>query len=725
VANHTSPTFDEPDHLAIGYNYLPGFLPKDGPPADPRAFYNNMNLRLSHLWAALPLLPLHPHFPTPEEQAAGGASGINYGRLFVFKSGASPEAILGRSRAMIVLLGVALGVALFLWSRRLHGDAAGLVTLAFCCLSPMVIANSAIATTDIATTLLFTLALLTLWRLLHRVSVLNLLLAGLAVGALASTKISGLLITPVAGLLLLIRLLGQRPLETKLPLNAPASRPFSWGVALRCVGALLGAALLAWAVVWGVYGFHYQAMGTPIPDANWALPDTVKAGLGGKLVALFREWRLLPEAYLFDLKMFAAQGSIRRAFLFSEYSVDGWWYFFPVAWLVKNPLPFMLGLVGALAAAWRLRRARAAEGGVDWYGLAPLLALGAVYGAATLTSKLNIGARHLLPLYPLLLVFAGLLARLALPGRRTRATLLSVLLGWSAFEVWAVHPHYLAYFNELAGGPANGHKILVDSSYEWGEDLPFVQQWLARRAAGPDAQKPVYFSYFGCADLAHYGIRPMGGPDGNVVLLPQYFEARPLWPPNALGAGTYVISATMLKSLYNGYYVGPWRPSYEAEYEQLYKEMKTFEDALKEQARLSSLFLQTGTQYWDQVVKIQATDAGKAAISAIAQRHGGFENVQALMRDPAKLNELLFQEGHYYWAVRIRSYDYLRFSRLCAHLRQREPDSRISYGMLVYELGEEELVNALDPNLKPTELNTAKPVKGTEKLTQDQIDFLK
>jgi hypothetical protein len=108
-------------------------------------------------------------------------------------------------------------------------------------------------------------------------------------------------------------------------------------------------------------------------------------------------------------------------------------------------------------------------------------------------------------------------------------------LVWSAI---AIHPHYLSYFNALAGGPANGYRVLVDSNLDWGQDLLRLQAWMAEHEVAQ-----LKLSWFGTADPAYYGVayEPLPG-------LPRHFD---LWwrvPFNTAAPepGIYAISATNL-----------------------------------------------------------------------------------------------------------------------------------------------------------------------------------
>jgi hypothetical protein len=182
----------------------------------------------------------------------------------------------------------------------------------------------------------------------------------------------------------------------------------------------------------------------------------------------------------------------RSAFLLGRHSTEGWWWYFPAAMLVKTPLP-LLGL--AALGVWSLR----AQPRREW---AWLLLPPALYLAAALTSKTQIGYRHVLPLYPFLAVLGGLgAAFLWNAGAKGRGAA-SLAALWLAVSVGRGHPHHLAYFNELAGGRAGGAAWLADSNLDWGQDLPGLAAEL--RARG---NPPVLLGYFGSDDPAARGLR--------------------------------------------------------------------------------------------------------------------------------------------------------------------------------------------------------------------------
>ena len=131
-----------------------------------------------------------------------------------------------------------------------------------------------------------------------------------------------------------------------------------------------------------------------------------------------------------------------RGILFGEVKDGGWWYYFPVALFFKTPIPFLI-----LALAGLRKRLE-------------LALLAAAILAIAMTSHINIGVRHVLPIYAPL----AILAAVAFRRRWLQIALVAWLVVGSAFA----HPDYLAWFNAFAG--KEPHRILNDSNLDWGQD---------------------------------------------------------------------------------------------------------------------------------------------------------------------------------------------------------------------------------------------------------------
>jgi hypothetical protein len=263
-----------------------------------------------------------------------------------------------------------------------------------------------------------------------------------------------------------------------------------------------------------------------------------------------------------------------------------------------------------------------------------------VYWIFSLTTHLNIGHRHILPTYPVLFICLGLLghaAATALPVRRGAGIALTVvtlvLFGWFMRESWVIRPHYLAYFNPLAGGPENGYKHLVDSSLDWGQDLPGLKTWVdAHRRPG----EPFYLSYFGTSLPDYYHL--------DAIMLPTINEFRKARPWYWIEPGLYAVSATMLQQVYLPRR-GPWTPEDEKEYQDL-----------------------------------RGLDPQFRALKAAPNGHP--ELMQAVRPEQ--------------WTRSWNLFEQLRFARLCHYLRARRPDAMIGYSILVFRLSQAEIDAALN-----------------------------
>lgn len=686
-----SATFDEVVRLTSGVSYwVTGDYRLD--PAEPP---------LAQMWAALPVLAGEYTFPDLDQPAWWISDAESIGRQFFFALDNDTDAILFRARVMIVLLSVACGALVFLWSRRLFGLWGGLMSAGLYAMSPNMLAHARLVTTETATCLFFVAALGALWWVLCEVRPLSVLACGLAMAGLFLSKMSAPLIIPVGVVMVAARLVFTVPLRLR------AGR---WSTAVRNrfarVGVLIAPAvvvtLIAMGGLWAAHRFRFEGMveavdgrdrycpPSPIsPDeSSWdfVLED---AGLVGDLVERFRWRRLLPESYLYGVAFQFKALDMGYGFLCGERRVTGWWWFFPYCLAVKTPLA-LFGLL-ALAGVGAIVRGRQAglavtdessarqprtdgpgagggpteepgEGGVRADSHANgadshpsiahahaepagcrtdpmhdhdrmirtlgLIAIGtflAVYWVLAIRSTVNIGHRHILPTYPFLFILAGGAVAWWRSWRPMRWVVLALTVAFAAASLW-IWPDYLAYFNRLAGGPSRGYRHLVDSSLDWGQDLPALRRHLKGVPTGPDARPPVpdpiYLSYFGTDSPDRFDIDAAMLTSHMPWKMPRLVTLRP---------GTYCISATMLQVMY----VLPtnrWTETFESIYQLLRPEM-------------TAALAGTGKQ-----------DLPPSEVSA---------------------------------------FRLMRFGRLCARLRLREPDELVGYSILVYELDDDALRQAL------------------------------
>jgi hypothetical protein len=623
--------FDEPVHQAAGYSYwrLNDFRlhPENG----------NLPQRL----AALPLLRSSPRFPDLDQQAWHDSDIWEIGRQFYFGLDNDTEGMVHGGRMTMALVSCALGLVVFAWSSRLFGFRSGCLTLALFAFSPTALAHGPLMTSDVTAALCFLAAVSVLWLQLQRVSIATMTLGGLAFGALFLAKMSALLVLPMSALLLAIRVVSNRPWI--LPWRTSVTPP-GW-VGRLGIGSLVIVSnlLITWLLVWAAFGFRFEVRATTREhEALYFSDEWEQVRQGGGLTAasldFLHDHRLLPEAYIYGVGVTVAKSQKRRSFMDGRWSEVGWPSFFPYAFAIKTSLGEIAVVVLAASAGvrwwWRRRRTAAAAPAIVSfaYATAPLLVLFVVYWAIAIPSRLNIGHRHLFPTYPVLWILAGGAALWA--GHRWRGRLVliatAVLLLVESLFVW---PDYLAYFNVFAGGPSHGYHRLVDSSLDWGQDLPGLARWLD--AHQRDERSPVYFSYFGSSLPTHYGIRAR--------MLPSYLSVGETEEPRDLEPGLYCISATMLQSVYLDC-PGSWSRAYEQRYQ----------------------------------VASDRVNAWRSSEGKVAARQA-----------------LLDRIGEEHWLAEFAAFEHLRFGRLAAHLRQREPDAVIGHSILIFRLDADELRSAL------------------------------
>ena len=668
-----SNTFDEIAHLTAGYSYWTyndyRLQPENG----------NWSQRAGGLAAAVG----GARFPERDNPAWRGSDVYAVGDRFFFKSGNDLEGMLFRARATIALLAVLTGALVFAWSWRLNGAAGAWTSLLLFASCPTMLAHGAMVTSDMAAALSFAAFALSWWSVLHRITPGRLLLSAVSAAAVVLSKFSGPVLVPIALLLATVRIVRGRPTLIAVPgwkreISSHAHH------LLALAGLIFLHIIVGALLIWASYGFRYSAFAQADGDTrllvDWQMltsgQDGAPPGVSASVINWARDQRVLPEAYLYGMAHSLKFAQARRAFMNGEYSLTGWYSFFPYAFAVKTTLPLLVLLCIAAWLAWRSGGGGGQPRRAQWksaaYDRAPLLALIAIYAAIAVATNLNIGHRHLLPIYPPLFILAGaagtlFTSRHALPAAtpktvkrqknrkreqtgasvpsplaarrafRPAGVVIALLLGWQLVGSALAYPHYLAFFNELAGGSDQGYRRLVDSSLDWGQDLPGLKRWLDDNGLQRSGHPPVYLSYFGSADPAHYGI--------DAVTLLGYFDRRPTAMPSALSAGWYCVSATMLQGVYLDP-MGDWGPTSEGRYQELRAPAEAFLAALRagDEKQLAGMSSQTGERFW---------------LDAVAR------------------------------------YDRLRTARLLAYLRQRKPVASAGHSILIYKLTDAEVSDAV------------------------------
>lgn len=512
-------TFDEVAHLPAGYSYLALRDFRMSPSHPP----------LAKLVAALPLLAMQPALDREDAAWRKGSEWL-FGQQFLFTWNA-PDRLIFWGRLPLLLLATLFGLVVMAAGRQLYGPLAGLLALTLYGFTPEFLAHGPLVATDFMVTAALFAAIFCFYRALLIPSLSRLLLLAAAAGVCVTAKFSGVLIGPMLLLLGAVYLVCPvgTPLTTDL-VSGPrclASRRERFQRLLLLAGVVTLGCLL---VIWLSYGLRYSIAPDPSVSRRIAWESVGTEGFPARMIMVMRALHLLPESYLFGLLGCLKSIEGRNAFLLGASSTSGWWYYYPVTFALKTPVPLLLLMV---LAALRCDRRMI-------FPTALLLLPAVLYLGVAMAGQTNIGNRHILPVYPFLIVFAaGFGAKLALSGQSWQKVLIALLLLWQMVGVVRVSPDFLAYFNELAGGPAGGYRYLADSNLDWGQDLKGLARY---RDAHPGER--LLISYFGAADPRYY-LR-------DVEYLPSFFPVREVDPVpfDAVPRGALVaISVTNLNGV--------------------------------------------------------------------------------------------------------------------------------------------------------------------------------
>ncbi len=186
------------------------------------------------------------------------------------------------------------------------------------------------------------------------------------------------------------------------------------------------------------------------------------------------------------------------SYLRGEWSDQGWWYYYLYALAVKVPLG-MCVLVGLAIGVSFLVRGYCASRRDEMVVLAPFLVILIFVSSQTGFSH---HLRYVLPIFPFAFIWMSKIARAFEFGHRKLAAVVVVAMAWSVGSSLWVYPYSLSYFNELAGGPKNGHAHLLNSNIDWGQDLLYLKRWLEKH---PEA-KPLHLAFNGAYDASIAGI---------------------------------------------------------------------------------------------------------------------------------------------------------------------------------------------------------------------------
>jgi hypothetical protein len=441
-----------------------------------------VNPPLPRLLAVLPILgAAHTNYSIPKD-FPGARSEWYLARAFAEANREHYFELVCLTRWAGVAWSLLGGVLIFLWAKDLFGPLAACLGLVLWCLEPTVLAHAGLATTDVPAAVMGLTACYLFRNYIRQPTWTKAWFAGLLLGLAQLTKFTLLALYPLWLLLAVLFWWGRREgrLRTRLAQGL----------------VILAASLLTIHVG---YGFEnsFQRLG----DFSFVS----KAFQGESSSNRFAEtiWANLPMPVPanFILGLDSQRHDFESrwpVYLGGKWREGGWWYFYPYAFGVKLPLGTLILLGISLFLAFRT------EARAGWREECALLVPGLGLLALVIWQSNIQNLRYALPALPFLFIWASRIASVGKKpqGRLLAALLVAGLLLWNAWSCLAIHPHYLSYFNEIAGGPENGPDHLVDSNQDWGQDLLFLKAWLDEH---PEV-RPLGLAYFNIFDPGLLGI---------------------------------------------------------------------------------------------------------------------------------------------------------------------------------------------------------------------------
>jgi len=493
---HDSPIVDEIPHIGAGYSYIAGQTYEFNPEHPP----------LAKDLAGLALLPLglNPQIipaVNSDNQPNGVNDQWNFGRQLIYHSNVNPIAIVHAAKLPLIVLFIFSAILVFAWTKRTYNPRAALLAVFLFSFCPTIIAHSRFVTTDIAA--LFGVLFSTYFfvRYLQEQNTANFWLASLSFGVALLTKFSTFLLVPFFVLTAIAWAWSHH------------DRWFqsTWRLTVKSILVMAVGFVI---VVGPVYQFHIlnypasqQKSDTSVLLGNYGVPIIKSIIIWSADKPILRPY----SQYGLGLAMVfqRAEGGNRTYYL-GQVSSQSFKSYFPVVYSLKEPIPFLILLLGAIwfgFKSWRKTHKLFKEKIKEHFlGFTMLLWI-FIYLAASINANLNIGIRHLIPIYGFIFVLVAGQIESILAIKKWFKIFIFVLLGWYVAEFAFAYPSYLSYFNEFAlirpgwaqNEQAGGQNYVVDSNFDWGQDL-----WRLGDFVKQNNIQKIYTDYFGWADASFY-----------------------------------------------------------------------------------------------------------------------------------------------------------------------------------------------------------------------------
>ena len=451
-----SPSWDEGDHIYAGYmNWMRGeyTLNPEHPP-------------LVKLVATLPLVPLDLK-TAPRQGRYFKDEAYFGGRELIFRNDPkyggkySSDTLLFRVHMAALSFGVLLAGTLFFAGQEMFGTAAGLIALALLVFDPSILANAPYVTTDTGAACGFFATVYTFYRFVKQMTWKRAAVCGLVLGLALAAKHSTIVLFP----LLTMLAAGEIAVRWKKSGKLPTILIKNTAIGLGIIGAI------ALFVLWGMYSFRFHMHPSGVSMAPLNVEVRPLSAPMRWFILFCAHYHLLPESYLFGLVDVQGVGEAWPTYYMGKVYAHGIWYYFPTVLAVK----WTVGTLATVALAiWVF-----ASGKIRHTREILFLAFpAAFYLAIAMAGPLNMGERHILPIFPFIFVLLGAAGAWLMKRSKQWAIAIIFLVAAHAAESLNAFPNYIPFGNALWGGPANTHKYFSDAAVDWAQQLKWTKQWL-------------------------------------------------------------------------------------------------------------------------------------------------------------------------------------------------------------------------------------------------------
>jgi len=487
-------TMDEMAHLPAGFSYLTQKDMRLNPEHPP----------LIKDLAAIPLLFIkNIKFPAEIDAWQKDINGQwDFGFHFLYETGNPADKMIFWGRIPMILILILLGFYIFKWTKELYGNRAALIALFLFSFSPTFLAHGRLVTTDVGAATGAFIAIYYFIKFLKTSSKKNLIISAIALAFAQLIKFSLFLLFPVFLILILFF----------VAIKASGFKSY-WKLLGTYLLKFILIGIIFLILIWPVYQYH--VLNYPperqARDAEFLL-STHPLQFLRKLIPWMAKIPILRAyaQYFLGLSMvFQRAIGGNTTYFLGEVSAAGWPQYFPIVYIIKEPLAFhILTAISLIYLSFLIKEypwKKPFQRFLGWlkfhFPEFTMLSFVLIYWAFSITSNLNIGVRHLLPVLPFTFLLVSGLLNLWLrnPPYGIKYLIFGVLILWQLISVIKIYPHFLAYFNEIAGGPDKAYIYTVDSNLDWGQDLKRLKEWVEENKI-----EKIYVDYFGGSDSKYY-----------------------------------------------------------------------------------------------------------------------------------------------------------------------------------------------------------------------------